>query len=301
MNRENKNQNQNQDNDYFFFHYDNEEEKNSLEGEISDLGKDEVENEIFLKGNLSEKQEGPIAPTKEAEETYEDPGHDKEKKVQGIESISQILEEYPFSLKKEDPQNNPLKEGQDQEDLSADPETFSFNKNKILLIKKLLQNIQENNEKLLQLFKGLGEEDEVVFSKKKVGTEEGEKSEEAGTIIEGVFDGESMIGPDGKKYPVPTNYASKSKLVEGDILKLTVSDRGDFIYKQIHPIERVRVVGELKKGSDGNYYVVKNDKKWLILSASVTYFKGETGDETVILVPAEGHSKFAAVENIIKK
>ena len=37
-----------------------------------------------------------------------------------------------------------------------------------------------------------------------------------GKIIEGIFDGQIMIGPDGKNYPVPANYASKSKLVEGD-------------------------------------------------------------------------------------
>ena len=29
-----------------------------------------------------------------------------------------------------------------------------------------------------------------------------------GKIIEGVFDGQIMIGPDGKNYPVPANYAS---------------------------------------------------------------------------------------------
>ena len=44
-----------------------------------------------------------------------------------------------------------------------------------------------------------------------------------GKVIEGVFDGQIMIGPDGKNYPVPANYASKSKLIEGDILKLTIT------------------------------------------------------------------------------
>ena len=29
----------------------------------------------------------------------------------------------------------------------------------------------------------------------------------AGKVIEGVFDGQAMIGPDGKSYPVPANYA----------------------------------------------------------------------------------------------
>ena len=59
-----------------------------------------------------------------------------------------------------------------------------------------------------------------------------------GKIIEGQFDGQNMIGPDGKVYPVPANYASKSKLVEGDTLKLTIAQDGSFIYKQIGPVER---------------------------------------------------------------
>jgi len=50
-----------------------------------------------------------------------------------------------------------------------------------------------------------------------------------GKIIEGIFDGQIMIGPDGKNYPVPANYASKSKLVEGDIMKLTITEDGKFL------------------------------------------------------------------------
>src|SRR5690349_18112862 len=45
-------------------------------------------------------------------------------------------------------------------------------------------------------------------------------------IIEGVFTGEKMIGPDGQEYSVPPNYASKSKLVEGDHMKLTITGQG---------------------------------------------------------------------------
>src|SRR3990167_9816950 len=59
------------------------------------------------------------------------------------------------------------------------------------------------------------------------------KDEALGKIIEGVFDGQNMVGSDGKTYPVPANYASKSKLVQGDILKLTIADDGAFMYKQI--------------------------------------------------------------------
>jgi hypothetical protein len=120
-------------------------------------------------------------------------------------------------------------------------------------------------------------------------------------VIEGVFDGECMIGADGEKYEVPANYASKSKLVEGDILKLTINNLGAFIYKQIKPIERLRRVGILEQSPQNlQYYAVADGKKWKLLTASVTYFKGEPGDEVTFLIPADGASRSAAVENIIK-
>ena len=72
------------------------------------------------------------------------------------------------------------------------------------------------------------------------------KEEPIGKVIEGVFDGQNMVGSDGKNYPVPANYASKSKLVQGDILKLTIADDGTFLYKQIGPVPRVQKVGALK-------------------------------------------------------
>ena len=80
------------------------------------------------------------------------------------------------------------------------------------------------------------------------------RDENLGKIIEGVFDGQNMVGSDGKTYPVPANYASKSKLVQGDILKLTIPEDGAFVYKQIGPIPRKQVVGTLAL-ENGHYYV----------------------------------------------
>jgi len=123
-----------------------------------------------------------------------------------------------------------------------------------------------------------------------------------GRVVEGVFDGRGMVGGDGKSYTVPPNYASKSKLVEGDMLKLTITPKGSFIYKQIGPIERSRLIGAL--GYDqtiGEYYATSDNHRWNVIKASVTYFKGEPGDEVVLLVPKNAPSKWAAVENIIKR
>ena len=124
---------------------------------------------------------------------------------------------------------------------------------------------------------------------------------ENGVVVEGIFNGQIMIGPDGKQYSVPANYASKSKLVEGDILKLTIDRSGAFIFKQISPVERGRVVGRLVRDNNlGEFVVLAGDKIYRILMASITYFKGEEGDEVVILVPKDHDSTWAAVENIIK-
>lgn len=123
-----------------------------------------------------------------------------------------------------------------------------------------------------------------------------------GRIIEGVFDGEQMMGSDGKQYIVPSNYASKSKLVEGDILKLTITDAGSFIYKQIGPINRDRVIGKLAQDEvTGDHVVIADGKKWNVLLASVSFHRAEPGDDLVILVPKNAPSRWAAVENVIKK
>lgn len=124
---------------------------------------------------------------------------------------------------------------------------------------------------------------------------------DGGKVIEGVFDGQNMIGPDGKQYPVPANYASKSKLVEGDVLKLTIAEDGSFIYKQIGPIERKKMLGVLVQDDRGDYRVIAEGKTYKILLASLTYFKAEPGDEVTIVVPEASESLWAAVENVIKK
>lgn len=120
-------------------------------------------------------------------------------------------------------------------------------------------------------------------------------------VVEGVFNGSSMVGLDGKIYQVPPNYASKSKLVEGDRLKLIIRPNGMFVYKQISPVNRDRLVGTLTREEAGHGFCVRvGERVYNILLASVTYYHGEVGDEVVLLVPPGGNSRWAAVENIIR-
>ena len=154
------------------------------------------------------------------------------------------------------------------------------------LITEAETNLAAAKELLMSI---LGDDGHVV-------TPSNSREDVTGKVIEGVFDGQVMIGPDGKSYPVPANYASKSKLVEGDILKLTIADDGGFIYKQIGPIPRKQLIGTLVQ-HDGAYYVEVQGREYRILLASVTYFKIELGGQVTIIVPADNpDATWAAVE-----
>lgn len=173
---------------------------------------------------------------------------------------------------------------------------------KIAVITKILEQVIgeiEQIKKLIATHEGAEVKGDLMVVPTAVPQEIAATSSES-NVVEGVFDGEAMIGSDGKKYDVPPNYASKSKLVEGDILKLTITAEGSFLFKQIGPIERSRIVGMLTyEPATGRYIVAADGKKWFVLTASVTYFRGKPGDEAVILVPKNAPSQWAAVENII--
>lgn len=126
-------------------------------------------------------------------------------------------------------------------------------------------------------------------------------SDTDGTVIEGTFDGQIMLGTDGKQYPVPANYASKSKLVEGDMLKLTITTDGSFLYKQIGPIERRHAIAVVTQDEAGNYYALVNGKPLRVLLASITYFKAAPGDEVAVVMPHDLEPSWAAIENVIQK
>lgn len=154
------------------------------------------------------------------------------------------------------------------------------------LIQEAETNLAAAKELLISI---IGDDGSIV-------TPRNSQEEVGGKVVEGVFDGQIMIGPDGKSYPVPANYASKSKLVEGDILKLTIADDGGFIYKQIGPIARRQIIGTLVQ-HDGAYYVETNGREYRILLASVTYFRISIGDQVTIIVPEDNpEATWAAVE-----
>lgn len=121
-----------------------------------------------------------------------------------------------------------------------------------------------------------------------------------GRVIEGVFDGQNMVDKKGAVHPVPANYASKSKLVPGDVLKLTVTDEGKFLYKQIGPVERRTVIGPLVH-SNGQYQILAEGKAYNVLLASVTYFRASVGDEVTLIIPMDEDAQWGAIEAVLPK
>lgn len=166
----------------------------------------------------------------------------------------------------------------------------------LALIKQRLDEAERTIQYVRQTLEERSAETETVAD----GTAEEVAPVPEGTrVIEGVFDGKNMVGNDGQEYPVPPNYASKSKMVEGDVLKLTIGTDGSFVYKQIRPVERRREVGRLVVDEQGKFGVKTSDKTYGILLASVTFYHAAEGDEITILLPAHGEAQWGAVEHVI--
>lgn len=165
----------------------------------------------------------------------------------------------------------------------------------LALIKQRLDEAERNIQYVRQAL----EENEGLVTRKGGASRSFDDSSSGEKVVEGVFDGQNMQGNDGEEYPVPPNYASKSKLVEGDVLKLTIGADGSFVYKQISPVDRRRVSGQLQIDEHGNFNVDTVEKSYKILLASVTFYKAEEGDEVTILLPEHGEAEWGAVEHVI--
>lgn len=82
-------------------------------------------------------------------------------------------------------------------------------------------------------------------------------------------------------------------------MKLTITEDGKFLYKQIGPVERKTVIGTLTHHDD-KYFVEVAGKEYEILYASVTYFHLREGSQVSVVIPADPEkasmANWAAVE-----
>lgn len=117
----------------------------------------------------------------------------------------------------------------------------------------------------------------------------------------GAFDGHFMVVEGGEKYPVPENYASKSKLVYGDTLKRIVQEDGKELFKQVERVKRLRIEGVLAK-KDGRWCVVDAYGSHEVLAAAIKYYGVGEGDEVLAAIPQENtHAPFATLEGRVGK
>jgi len=117
------------------------------------------------------------------------------------------------------------------------------------------------------------------------------------SVVEWVYDWVFMVGSDGKKYPVPLNYSSKSKLISQDLLKLRILPDGKLIYKLIGPAPRSYIKATVSKWEDNKYIGVGDDgQKYYLNAAAVSFFKATVWDEISLVINAEGKGNYAAIE-----
>ena len=173
-----------------------------------------------------------------------------------------------------------------KEDKSTDFEFSGTYQKKYENIKNLLQSALNQIGKVQNAIENLEQEERKTHYQSVPGTE-------------GVFDGQYLIAEDGRKTVVPENYAAKSKLVYGDILKVFM-DSGRQIFKQIDRVERKKVEGVLAK-KEGKWFLLTDVGSYKVSDASAEYSKAELNDKASALIPA-GNPKvpFASLDRVYK-
>lgn len=153
-----------------------------------------------------------------------------------------------------------------------------------------LEEISSKLDKIIQLLASSQEEDSGAVASQ---NNQSEIVEE----VEGVFDGQHMIGSDTSKYEVPYKFTDEKNLVEGDLLKLNVKGGGDYKYETVEVVDRKRLVGQVVT-SEQKWYVQVESDKYRIRGDFIENKNIDEGDKVVILVPKHGKSNWAAIENV---
>lgn len=175
----------------------------------------------------------------------------------------------------------------DREEKKDDFEFKGTYQKKYENVKNLLQSALNQIEKVQNAIESIEQEERKAHYQSIPGTE-------------GVFDGQYLIAQDGRKTEVPANYAAKSKLVYGDILKV-FTDSGKQIFKQIDRVERKKIEGILAK-KEGKWYLLSDLGSYRISDASAEYNKAELNDKASALIPAENTKvPFASLDRVFKE
>ena len=169
----------------------------------------------------------------------------------------------------------------------------------IIAVLELLEKIEWDIKRIKNVIKNhKKQEDTETDNIKEVSEKLATYEEGEARIIEGLFDGIFMVWADGKKYPVPTNYSSKSKLISNDLLKLKIMPDWKLVYKLIWPAPRKYIRATVSKYDDWKFIAIWDDWKTYNLNpAATSFFKIKLGDELSIIVNAEWKWDYAAIES----
>lgn len=117
--------------------------------------------------------------------------------------------------------------------------------------------------------------------------------------VEGVFDGVFLVPTDGEKIEVPAAYASKTRILYGDTIKM-YDDNGEKKFKVMVKQSRKKLNAMATK-RDGKWYALTGLGAYKISDSYAEFNKLGVNDQLTILVP-EGNLlvPFAAVEEVIK-
>jgi len=115
--------------------------------------------------------------------------------------------------------------------------------------------------------------------------------------IVGSYDGKYLTTKDGSKYEVPANYAAKSKLVFGDVLKM-IEENGKQLFKQIEKVRKERVEGILTK-KDGEWFLLTDRGSYKVLEAAALYHNAQLNSQATAYLPADNmDAPFAALDAV---
>jgi|GEM_PF-2975633 len=154
-------------------------------------------------------------------------------------------------------------------------------------IKKLLRSAQFQLEHVSNVIEMMEHDEKKAYYQSVPGTE-------------GTFDGQYLVAPDGRKTEVPGNYAAKSRLVCGDVLKV-FADNGKQVFKQIDKVERKKIDGVLTK-KEGKWYILADTGSYRILDVAAEFNQANLNDKVSAFIPASNlNASFAALDRVFKE
>jgi hypothetical protein len=116
--------------------------------------------------------------------------------------------------------------------------------------------------------------------------------------VMGVFDGTIFVGDDGRLLVVPGNYVSKSKLLEGSIVRAKLVN-GKAEFKIVQPAERRYVIVEATRGPSMRYVYKEagSMRTWKTFRECEVYFQVKEGKRYSMEVPVTSTKGVGVITN----